>query len=604
MTGTAIGLFRRRVARAGDRPALRALPAGGAPEARTLTWREWDAASRDVASALVVGGHEPGEVAAVWADNRPEWPVADLGILRAGMVALGVYPTAAPPQVRDRLDDAGATVLVVDTPGRLRSALEMKDDLPSLRRVVAAGGAEADGGAVAWDAWRASGADGLAGGDGGGGTAAEVEARTEAVGPDDDAVLVYTSGTTGEPRGARLSHRYLVASARSIREVLGLGEDDSALSFLPYSHAAERVFGLYARILCGMEAGLVEDPDRVWEAARSFGPTLFGAVPRHFEKLSERLRQRGRSARGEERRRWEETVELGRRRSRLRRRGRAVPGELEARWRDRGGPVLEQARELLGGRVRRLSSGGGRLSADVGEHLDALGLPVLGAYGLTEHLCVAFHRPGRHDFRSCGPPMPGTDVRIAADGEILVRRGDLTFSGYLGRPEETREAFTDDGEWLRTGDLGDLDDRGRLRVTGRKKQVLALSTGKTVGAGPIEAGLCDDPLLEAAVVAGDGRKFVSAVLVPRRAAVERWARERGVEAGGLSELARRPELRERLQETVDRVNAGLSRSERVREFLVMGRELSPGDGEVTPTGSVRRSRVLEGVRDRLEALYG
>lgn len=604
MAGTALGLFRRQVERAGDRTALRALPAGGAPEARALTWREWDVASREVAAALVAGGHGPGEVAAVWADNRPEWPVADLGILRAGLVAMGVYPSAAPAQVRARLDDAGATALVVDTSRRLAAALEMQREVASLRRVVAAGDAAPEGGAVAWDAWRATGAEALAGEDDGGRTARELEARAEGVEPDDDAVLVYTSGTTGRPRGARLSHRYLVASARSIREVLGLGADDSALSFLPYSHAAERVFGLYTRILCGMEAGLVREPDRVWEAARSFGPTLFGAVPRHFEKLSERLEQRRSEAADGKRRRWEETLELGRRRSRLRRRGREVPDELETRWRDRGGPVLDEARELLGGRVRLLTSGGGRLAADVGEHLDALGLPVLGAYGLTEHLCVAFHRPGRHDFRSCGPSMPGTEVRIAGDGEILVRRGDLTFSGYLGRPEATREAFTDDGEWLRTGDLGALDDRGRLRVTGRKKDVLALSTGKTVAAGPIESRLADDPLLQAAVAAGDGRKFVSAVLVPRREAVERWAREQGIEAGGLPELARRPELRERLGETVDRVNAGLSRSERVRGFVVMGRELSAGDGELTPTGSVRRSRVLGRVRDRLEALYG
>lgn len=601
MAETATGLFRRQVERLGDAPALRELPAGGAPDGATLTWREWEVASRDFGSALVAGGHEAGEVAAVWAGNRLEWPVAELGVLRAGMVAMGVYPSSAPRQVRERLEGAAATVLVVDTPERLDHALRMKAELPSLRRVVTARGTRPEGDAVPWEDWREAGAGARREEEG---VARELEARAAAIRPGDDAVLIYTSGTTGEPRGARISHRYLLASARSIREVLGLGEEDTALSFLPYSHAAERVFGLHTRILCGMEAGLVADPARVWEAARSFGPTLFGAVPRHFEKLYETLRDRQEAAGGEERRRWEETLELGRRRSRLRRRGRDVPAELEERWRERGAPLLEEARGLLGGRVRRLSSGGGRLPAGVAEHLDALGLTVLGAYGLTEHLCVAFHRPGRYDFESCGPPMPGTEVRIAPDDEILVRRGDLTFSGYLGRPDATRAAFTEDGEWLRTGDLGSLDERGFLRVTGRKKAVVSLSTGKTVAVAPIEAGLAEDPLVQAAVVAGEGRRFVSAVLAPRREAVERWARERGLEEEGLGVLLERPELRERLQQAVDRVNASLSRTESVREFVVLERELSVEGGELTPTGTVRRSRVLEEAGDRLEGVYG
>lgn len=598
---TAVDLFRRRTKELDERPALRELTAGGAEGGRTVTWREWERSSRDFGSALVAGEHGPGEVAAIWAGNRLEWPVAELGILRAGLVGMGIYPTSAPAQVRDRLRDADASVLLVDTEDRLKHALDVQAELPGLRRVVTARGMRSAGDAVAWEDWMEAGAAAYR--ESSRGAARELEARTAAIDPADDAVLIYTSGTTGEPKGARISHRYLLASARSIREVLGLGPDDSSLSFLPCSHAAERVFGLYARILCGMEAGLVREPDRVWDAARSFGPTLFGAVPRHFEKLFEVLSGWRQGAAGEERRRWEETLQLGRRRSRLRRRGREVPAELEERWRRRGGPILEEARGLLGGEVRRLSSGGGRLAPDVAEFLDAVGLTVLAAYGLTEHLCVAFNRPRRYDFRSCGPPMPGTEVRVAGDDEILVRRGDLTFSGYLGRPAATRAAFTDDGEWLRTGDLGEIDERGLLRVTGRKKEVVALSTGKTVAVAPIESGLADDPLLQAAVAAGEERKFLSAVLVPRREAVERWARDRELEATDFSEVVRRPELRERLQESVDRVNESLSRTESVRDFFVLDRELSVEEGELTPTGKVRRSRVLEAVGDRLEGLY-
>ncbi|MFW6192359.1 MAG: AMP-dependent synthetase/ligase, partial [Gemmatimonadota bacterium] len=585
----------------GERVALRELPAGGAPEERSLTWRAWDEASRSFASALVADGHPSGGTVTVWADNRLEWPVADLGALRCGMVGMGVYPSSAPRQVREQLDDAGATALVVDSSERLEVALDLTETVPSLRRVVVGRRVQAAGDAVAWDAWLETGARSLEGGDG---TADELAARGEQLAPGDDAVLIYTSGTTGEPKGARISHRCLLASARSIRDVLELTGDDSALSFLPYSHAAERVFGLYTRVLCGMEAGLVAEPARVWEAARDYGPTLFGAVPRHFEKLHERLLAPRRATEGTEQRRRDETLELGLRRSRIRREGGQVPADLEARWRERGAPLLERARDALGGRVRRLSSGGGRLSPGVGEELDALGLTVLGAYGLTEHLCVAFNRPDRYDFESSGPPMPGTELRIASDGEIQVRRGDLTFSGYLGRPAATEAAFTDDGEWLRTGDLGRLDDRGFLRVTGRKKDVIALSTGKTVAVAPIESALAEDPLVQAAVVAGDGRRFVSAVLAPRRNAVERWASEHGLGDEGFPGVLRRPELRERLREAVDRVNGSLSRTESVREFVVLERELSTDDGDLTATGTVRRSRLLDEARDRLEALYG
>jgi long-chain acyl-CoA synthetase len=238
----------------------------------------------------------------------------------------------------------------------------------------------------------------------------------------------------------------------------------------------------------------------------------------------------------------------------------------------------------------------------VAELLDAAGLTVLGAYGQTEHLCVAFHRPERYDFDTVGVPMPGTELRIADDGEVLVRRGALTFAGYFGREGETRAAFTEDGEWLRTGDLGALDARGFLRITGRKKELIALSTGKKVAPLPIEARLAEDPLVAHAVLYGEGRKFVSALVCLRREAAEQWARSRGL-ALPLDELARHPALQARVQEAIDGVNAALSRSEQVRRFVVLDRELSVADEELTPTHKVRRALVTAKYGDRLDALY-
>lgn len=605
-------LFAARVDRSGGATALVPLREDGSPAGDGLTWAGWDRAARRFAAALAAAGHAPGDVVAVWADNRLAWPVADIGVLLAGGVSLGLYPSSVPSQVGERLADAGARWLVVDSVERLRAVREGPGG-DGLEAVIVAGeagtaveGSSTDADAVGdgaptairWDAWLERGRRARQGGGARGGPADQRDGAS----PSDTALLIYTSGSTGRPKAARISHRYVLSSARSIRSVLGLNPGDTGLSFLPFCHAAERITGHWTRILCGMEAAVSPDPARVWEAARSYGPTFFGGVPRFFEKACEALREQQREADDGAAGRWRRTLELGRLRSRLRRSDEPVPEDLERSWREVGRPVRQRARAVFGGRVRRLTSGGAALSEEVAEYLDAVGLTVLGAYGLTEHLCVAMNRPDSYGFDAAGPPMPGTEVRIADDGEILVRANELTFSGYLGRPEASREAFTGDGEWLRTGDLGQIDDRGHLSVRGRKKDVLALSTGKTVAPAPVEEALAEQTWIGRAVLAGDGRKFVSALIVPDRSAVLDWAREQGLD-GDFAALARRPEVRRRVEEAVERVNRDFSRSERVRRFALLDRELDADRGEVTATGTIRRSRILELHADRLEALH-
>jgi long-chain acyl-CoA synthetase len=599
MSETAVSLFRERVERYGDRVAFRVLAAGGAARDEAVTWREWGEAARRFAAALVASGHRPGDAVAVFAGNRPLWPVADLGILLAGGVAVGVYPTSSPEQLGRLLADCGAGVLVVDTPERLALATGVRTGAPRLHTVVCERLRPARTWTLGWDAWLARGARALARGRG---VAEELERRTERAAPGDTALLIYTSGSTGEPKGARISHRYLLDSALSIREALGLEEGDTTLSFLPFCHGAERIFGLYTRIVCGMEAALVEDHGRVWEAARAYGPTVFGGLPRFYEKAYEALRAEEERAAGAERERWTRTLELGRARSRLRQAGEPVPAELEAAWREAGAPLFERVAALFGGRIRRATSGGATLPREVAEYLDALGLTVLGAYGMTEHLCVAFNRPDRYTLDSAGPPMPGTELRIAADGEVLVRRGPLTFDGYHGRPEATRDAFTPDGAWLLSGDLGELGADGCLRITGRKKELIALSSGKKVAPLPIEQRLVQDPWIGQAMLYGEGRHFVTALFALRRPVVEAWARERGID-DSFGELLAHPEVAARVQAAVERVNAALSRPEQVRRWIVLERELSADEDELTPTLKIRRPVVAARYRDRMEALY-
>jgi long-chain acyl-CoA synthetase len=599
MPETVLSVFHERASRHPERVALRTLAAGGAPRDEALTWGEWEVASRRFAAALVAAGHRPGEAVAILAGNRALWPVADLGTLMAGGVGVGIYPTSAPGQIRQIVEDCGAGVLVVDTPERLAVVTQIRAELPRLRMVVCHSLRPARTGTVGWEEWLGRGARALTRARG---VAEELEWRAATAGPDDVALLIYTSGSTGEPKGARITHRYLLESARSIGEVLGIGEEDTTLSFLPFCHAAERVFGLYSRVVHGMEAALVEDHARLWEAARAYGPTLFGGLPRFYEKVYETLRSEAESATGAERIRWERTLELGRERSRLRRQGKPVLQALEAEWRRAGGPLFTRLRALFGGRVRRATSGGAALPEEVAEYLDALALPVLGAYGLTEHLCVAMSRPDRYTFDSAGPPMPGTEIRIAEDAEIRVRRGPLTFAGYHGRPEATREAFTPDGEWLLTGDLGVVGEDGCLRIVGRKKELIALSGGKKVAPLPIEGLLVRDPWIGQAMLYGEGRRFVSALLTLRRPVLEAWARERSL-AADFPELLRHPEVVNRVQAAVERVNQELSRPEQIRRFFLLERDLSPEEEELTPTLKLRRAVVAAKFRDRLDALY-
>ncbi|HEU4556449.1 MAG TPA: AMP-binding protein [Longimicrobium sp.] len=590
---TAARAFLARAARHPHRAAYRALAAGGAPADAVMTWGEWAAAARRFAAALVADGLRPGETVAILAGTGTLWPVADLGVLMAGGVSVGIYPTSAPAQVRQIVADCGARVLVVDTARQLAKALAVRADLPALSRIIAQ---DATGDCVvAWDAWLGRGAAAMAA------AGEEIDRRMAAASADDTAILIYTSGSTGEPKGAEISHRYLLASSASIAESLGLGEDDTTLSVLPFCHAAERIFGLYTRIHTGMEAALVPDHTRIWEAAHAYGPTLFGGLPRFYEKAYEALQAEHLAATGDERARWDRVVRLGTTRSKLVQARQYVPPTLESEWREAGAPLFERARRLFGGRVWRATSGGAALPVEVAEYLDALGITVLGAYGLTEHLCVAMNRPDAYRFDGAGPPMPGTELRIAEDGEILIRRNELTFAGYHGRPRESGDAFTQDG-WLLTGDLGALLDDGSLRVTGRKKELIALSTGKKVAPLPIEAALAQDPFIGQAMLYGEGQKFISALIAIRPTMLRRWAEESS-EAHEGNGVVRHPELIGRVQAAVDRVNASLSRTEQIRRFVVIGRELTAEDGDLTPTLKLRRTVVAEKFRDELDALY-
>ncbi|MEO6447308.1 MAG: AMP-binding protein [Gemmatimonadaceae bacterium] len=585
---TVLAHFRAHAVAVRDDRAFSVL--GGA----SWSWGEWWQASMQVAAALVRDGVQRGDRVAILAPNTPLWPIADVGVMLAGAVSVGIFPTAAPAQVAEVLADSGAVFALADGAAQIEKVLDARAALPALQTVV--GGAGDVEGASGWDAWMESGAHALDDST----LRAAVERRAADVAPADRAAIVYTSGSTGRAKGALISHATLLASAQSVATTLSLGAGDRSLSFLPYCHAGERIFGHCTRLLTGMSATLVPHSSLVWQAAEEFSPTIFGGTPRFFERAAEALRAAMRNAGDEDCGRWQEAERLGRARSRLRQQGSPVPAELEGAWSaavNVASPVLHAH---FGTALRVATSGGATLNVDAAALLDAFGVTVLGAYGQTEHLCGTMHRPEAYDFSGVGMPMPGSEVRIAADGEILFRRGALTFDGYHELDRESAEAFTPDAEWLRTGDLGALLPNGGLQVTGRKKELIALSTGKKVAPLPIESALEGEDFIAHAVCVGEGEKFLAALLTLRAQRAEEWARERGVAPGA---AAAAPEVLAAVSNAVERVNARLSQAEQIKRWTLLPEEFSVEGGELTSLQKIRRAEIVRIHAASLRALY-
>jgi len=560
VSGTLLHRFLDHAITQPDELAFAVLPRGASALGPAITWGAWYEASRALSLALLSADLPTGGTVLVFADNRPLWPIVDLAVLMVRGVSVGAYPTSAAAQLAAQLRDCGARLVFVDTAERLELLRQAQPNVPwALHVVLDAPVPVAEGEALRVTAFADFSA--MRGPRGEAALRAELAQRLVAITPDDEAMLIYTSGSTGEPKGARITHRYLSASAESIATVLGLTAHDSGIAFLPFCHAAERVFGLYTRIHVGMSAVLVEAPEDVWRGARLFEPTVFGGLPRLFEKLH------------------------------------AATGDADS---------PDAARAMLasrvGTRLRRATSGGAALPVRVAEALEALGLTVLGAYGQTEHLCLAMNRPEAYRHDAVGLPMPGTEVRLADDDELLVRRSALTFSGYHGRAEATRDAFTDDGEWLRTGDLAVIDADGMLRITGRRKELIALSTGKKVAPLPIEQALMASPLVSVAVCHGEGERFLSAALLLDQREVERFATAHGVPVGWPA-VADHADVRAALQAHVDVVNAERSRPEQVRAFVVSAVPIADIPEALTPTLKVRREAVSAYLRTALDPLY-
>jgi long-chain acyl-CoA synthetase len=593
---TIVDAFRHSVRRLPDRAALRWYNDGAWS---ALTWSGYGRAVDEVAAGLAEVGVLPDDRIAILSGNRTEWHLADIGVLVGGAVTVPIYPTSSPEQVAYVLGHSEARLCFVENELQLAKVLEVRDQLSFLRQVVVFGG---DG---QWDdafvksfaELRSSGVRRLDR------EPALVESRSDAVVADQLATLVYTSGTTGPPKGAMISHANIMWTLRSAISVFDLREGERFLSFLPLSHIAERMISDFASAATGGETWFARSIGTVGQDLRACRPTVFFAVPRVWEKLREAILDRLDGSRTLQRLVVDHYVELSQHVAQQKEAGRhpALWTELPQRALD--ATIGAQVRHELGlDKAHILVASAAPVHPDLLRWLAAIGLPVLEVYGQTE-TCgpTTANPPEDNRIGTVGLPLPGVRLLIAEDSEILVRGGNVC-KGYFRDPEGSAQLIDGEG-WLHSGDMGALDAGGYLRITGRKKDLIITAAGQNVAPQDIESDLRNSELLSEAVVIGDGRRYLTALLTLDIEALLRWARERGKEVEPRVLIAD-PDLKEAIDRIVKDVNDKRSRVEHVRAFRVLDHDFAVASGEMTQTLKVKRNVVIERHRKEVDEMYG
>jgi long-chain acyl-CoA synthetase len=554
---------------------------------REVSWAEADERVREYANGFLARGVRKGDNVAILARNSLEWALVDFALAHTGAVGVPVYASSSPRDVGYLLSHSEAVAVVCEDATQLAKVEEVASELPSLQHVLTYHDLE-----------------GLAthGRDHAAANPTALDEATAEIGEDDLFTIIYTSGTTGPPKGCMLSNRnyFEMATVVDRMEETYYREDDVMLLYLPLAHNYGRLMLLLGAHV-GFTIAFLADPLRVADVLPQVRPTLLPSVPRVYEKVHTAVQARFDAATGVKRRLIDWALPIGREVSRLEGERKPVPGGLRRKHRLADRLVFSKVREPFGGRLRMPGSGGAPLSKEIIEFFDAVGIRIAEGYGLTECTTAAsVNRPDDYRFGSVGRPLPGCEVRIADDGEIELR-SETVFQGYYKDPEATAAVLTPDG-WLKTGDIGHLDEDGYLHITDRKKDILVTAGGKNVAPQNIENDLKTSKYVSQALVVGDARPYVAALITLDPMEVGRWASENGVD-GDPAALAADERVRTLVQEVVDDANRERSRFEQVKRFAVLPRDFSMEEGEITPTLKVRRRAVQEHFASQIEALY-
>lgn len=578
------------------RPAMRwRIPKG---DWGTISWSEYLLAVRQVAGGLAELGVEPGDRVAILSNNQPEWHLADIGAMANGCVTVPVYPTSSPGQIAYVLGHSRAVVCFVDSHSQMGRVLSVRDQLPDLRTLVVADGARRSSDAFALDfhELRAMGADRLAR------DPEAVDERCRQVRPTDLATIVYTSGTTGPPKGAMISHSNIMWTLRSTTPVYEIGEGDRLLSFLPLSHIAERMMSELMPIGVGGETWFARSLATVAEDLTACRPTVFLAVPRVWEKLREQIEAHVQAQPVAVRAAVQHYIRLGLRRVASEQGGPPMPAAMTA--------LYEVMDRTIGARIRHeigLDEARVVVTAAAPSHPDligwfhAIGLRLLQIYGQTEGCGpTTANRMAKVRIGTVGTALPGMSVKLAGDGEILVKGGNVCL-GYLDDPKSTAELIDADG-WMHSGDTGAFDADGSLRIVGRKKDLIITAAGKNIAPQGIETDLVNHELISEAVVVGDGRKYLTALITLDPEELNRWAIEHH-QLEDYEALCGDPDVVAAVTAAVDDVNSARSQAEHIRKFRILPHDLTGAAGELTPTMKVKRSFVCQRYAAVIDEMY-
>jgi long-subunit acyl-CoA synthetase (AMP-forming) len=558
-----------------------------------LTWGELRERVDALAGGLAALGVQHGDAVAIMLTNRPEFHVVDLAATMLGATPFSIYPTYAPNQIQFVVSDAGARVAVIER-RFLDNFTIARRDLPEFEHLIVIDppdGAPHEGVLALADV---EGAD----------PDFDVEASAASVRPDDVLTLIYTSGTTGPPKGVELAHRNLLATVQSIEELVELEPGARVISWLPAAHIAERAAHHYLPVVFAAEITCCPDPRQIVTFLPAVRPTWFFAVPRIWEKLKSGLETMTAGLPDGQRQANEAAFAAALEKVRLEQRGEPIPDQLAAQVADADEQIFSQLRAQLGlDRIRVVNVGAAPTPVEVIEFFHAIGIPLAELWGMSE-TCGAgtVNPPDRIKIGTVGPPAPGLEVKLADDGEVLVR-GGVVMLGYRNLPEQTAEAIDDEG-WMHTGDVGELDSDGYLRIVDRKKEIIINAAGKNMSPANIEATLkTSSPIIGQVCVIGDARPYNTALVVLDADFAPVWAAQHGIEADGLDRLAGDERVVAAVQEAIDAANEKLARVEQVKKFHIVPGDWMPGGDELTPTMKLKRKPIAVKYAQEIEALY-
>lgn len=560
-----------------------------------LSYRDLADRVEDLSLGLLDIGVVAGERVAILSENRPEWAVSDFACLAARCTNVPIYPTLPTKQTEYVLRDSGAVAILVSTPAQVEKVLAIRERLPALRHVIAFDTVAATGSVLTLEEVCARGR-----------AARERHpswrAEALAAGPDDLATLIYTSGTTGDPKGVMLTHGNIASNVAGALGLFDFSPLDECLSFLPLSHIFERMFGHYAMFKAGVTINYAASFDTVPADMQARRPTIMASVPRLYEKIFDRVLDSVRAASPVRRRLFAWGRRVGEAWAERTIAGEHVPLELRLQRAVADRLVFAKLRARTGGRIRLFISGGAPLSPEIARFFHAAGLPIVEGYGLTETSpVIAVNTPTHLRFGTVGQAMPGVDVRIAPDGEILAR-GPNVMRGYYNKPEATAEAIDAEG-WFHTGDIGVIDADGYLSITDRKKDLIVTAGGKNIAPQPIENLAKTSRYVSNAVMLGDRRPFPIMLLVPEPKTLQVWAARHVSGDSEMERLVTLPEVQTKLEREVRKALRDLAQFEMPKRFLLLPRDFSVDAGELTPTLKVRRRIVEERNRAAIESLY-